>query len=127
MPVQQNIKEEWPWPEELDAMIVSANHHTILLENEYVRVLNVHIPAGETTAVHTHKWPAVNHILSMADYIRYDGQGNVIADTRNNTSPLKTPVTVWSESLPPHALQNVGERPIHIISIEVKGAGDIGK
>lgn len=122
MPDKENTKQDWPWPEELDAMIVSANHHTILLENEYVRVLNVYIPAGETTAVHTHKWPAVNHILSMSEYIRYDGQRNIIGDTRT-APPVQTPVTVWSDTLPPHALQNVGNRPIHIISIEVKNAG----
>lgn len=122
MYAREKTIQKWPWPEELDAMVVSANHHTILLENEYVRVLNVYIPAGEITAVHTHQWPAVNHILSMSEYIRYDGEGNIIGDTRNSTTPLDTPVTVWSESLPPHALQNVGDRPIHIISIEVKGA-----
>lgn len=122
MPAKDNPKKEWPWPEELDAMIVSADHHTLLLENEQVRVLKVYIPAGERTVVHTHQWPAVNHIVSMSDYIRYDGEGNIIGDTRNNAAPLETPVTVWSESLPPHALQNVGERPIHIISMEVKGA-----
>lgn len=36
-----------PWPEHLDALQASAEHHTLLFENEHVRVLQTRIPAGE--------------------------------------------------------------------------------
>jgi hypothetical protein len=44
--------EEWAWPDELDALLASAAHHRLLLENERARVLETVIQAGETTAIH---------------------------------------------------------------------------
>ena len=64
-------EQNWPWPDELDAMIAAAKHHKLLLENEKVRVLDTCIPAGERTAVHTHKWPATYYVMSFSDFIRY--------------------------------------------------------
>ena len=43
------------WPEELDALIAAPQHHKLLMENEFARVLDTLIPPGEITNVHTHK------------------------------------------------------------------------
>jgi len=51
------------WPEELDAMIAAPDHHEVLLENDRVRVLVSLLKPGDATSVHTHRWPAVLHIL----------------------------------------------------------------
>jgi hypothetical protein len=32
--------------------------------------------------VHTHRWPGVLYIFSSADFVRRDGDGNVLLDTR---------------------------------------------
>jgi hypothetical protein len=45
-------------------------------------VLETRIPPGETTPVHTHRWPNVQHILSTSDFVRRDEAGEVVIDTR---------------------------------------------
>jgi hypothetical protein len=109
----------WPYPDTLDALTAAADHHTLLLENERVRVIETHLPAGARTAVHTHCWPGALHILSWSDIVRRDADGAVIYDSRHADTP--PPPHTWSPALPPHTLENVGERPFRAITVEVKG------
>lgn len=114
------MPENWMWPAELDAVIAAPNHHTVLLENEQVRVLDTRIEPGDVTPLHTHRWPSVYHIISFTDFVRRDGEGNVLVDTRQKPkSPV--PKAIWSEPLPPHTLENVGTVAIHVLSVEIKG------
>jgi len=91
-----------------------------MLENERVRVLETRIPAGETTAVHTHRWPNVQHVLSSSEFVRRDDGGAILLDTRR-TRPPEPGVTLWSEALPPHSIENVGDQDLHVIMVELKG------
>ena len=111
----------WDWSDELDALVAAPAHHTLLLENERVRVLETRIPGGETTAVHTHRWPNVQYVVSSPDFIRRDGEGAVLLDTRMTQSRPAPPVILWSEPLPPHSIENVGEADLHVIMVELKG------
>ena len=111
----------WDWSDELDALVAAPAHHTLLLENERVRVLETRIPGGETTAVHTHRWPNVQYVVSSPDFIRRDGEGAVLLDTRITQSRPAPPVILWSEPLPPHSIENVGEADLHVIMVELKG------
>jgi hypothetical protein len=110
----------WEWPEELDALAAAPEHHSLLLENERVRVLETHIPPGETTAVHTHRWPNVQYLVSSTDFIRRDGPGDVVLDTRTSPRKTETHSTLWSEPLPPHSIENVGEHELLVIMVELK-------
>ena len=118
--MQDTIKKAWPWPAELDALIASPLHHKLLYENEFVRVINTFIPQGEITAIHTHQWPASLYVISWAHFIRYDAEENVMLDSRTITNPPPPASAVWTKPLVPHALKNVGDRDIHIISTEIK-------
>jgi hypothetical protein len=113
-------RNPWPWPDELDAVIAAPQYHRLVFENDQVRVLDTHIPVGATTPVHTHRWPAVYYTLSFSHYVRRDGKGNVLMDSRQLPGTL--PSAVWLECLPPHSVENVGEVEIHLISFELKGA-----
>jgi hypothetical protein len=108
----------WPHPDALDALTAAADHHTLLLENDRVRVIETLIPSGGVTAVHTHRWPGALHILSWSDILRRDADGAVLYDSRRSADP--PPNHQWSAPLPPHTLENVGERPFRAISVEVK-------
>jgi hypothetical protein len=111
--------ERWEWPDELDALIAAPAHHQLLFENERVRVLETVIPAGEITAVHTHRWPNAQYLISVADFVRRDGAGAVTHDTRASGAP--TPSTaLWSEPIPPHSLENVGASELCVIMVELK-------
>ncbi len=107
------------WPDFLDALVAAANHHTLLLENDRVRIIQTLIPPGDTVPVHTHSWPAVMQVLSWSDFIRRDEHGNILFDTRGQ-APLAEGAILWSESLPPHAVENVGASTIRIIGVELK-------
>ena len=109
----------WPWPDSLDALIAAPVHHKLVLENERVRVLDTHIPAGDVVPVHTHRWPAVYYTISGGDFVRRDGDGNVLFDSRIHPNPTAAAAR-FIESLPPHSIENVGQSEIHLISVEMK-------
>lgn len=118
--MQNNKDTIWTWPEELDALIASPQHHTLLFENDLVRVIDTCIPPDEITEIHTHKWPASLYVLSWSDFIRYDNNGNIVLDSRTlPKSPLPS-TALWSEPLIPHSLKNIGDNDLHIISVEIK-------
>jgi hypothetical protein len=75
--------------ERLDALVAAPEHHHLLIENEHVRVLETLIAAGQRTAVHTHRWPSVQYVVSSSDFVRRDGDGTVIVDTRTGSGPPK--------------------------------------
>lgn len=112
--------DAWTWPDSLDALIAGADSHRRLFENDTVRVLETRIPPGETTQLHTHRWPGVLYILSFGDFVRRDGDGAVLVDTREGGALPAPGTTIWSGSLPPHTLENVGTSVIHVIGVELK-------
>ncbi len=83
--MSDSTKHPWPWPAELDAMTAAPEHHTLLFENEHVRVLDAHVNAGDVVPVHTHCWPGVLYILGVSDFVRRDPEGSVVLDTRSVT------------------------------------------
>jgi hypothetical protein len=111
----------WNWPDELEALIAAPEYHILLFENDQVRVLDTMIPPGHTVPLHTHRWPAVLCILSWNDFVRRNGEGEIVADSRASRKP-PTKSAFWSEPLPPHTLENVGETEIRVISVELKNA-----
>jgi len=118
--MKKNGSNKWIWPEELDALIAAPQHHKLLHENSFVRVIDTLIPPNEITNVHTHKWPASLYIISWSDFIRYGDDGSIILDSRNLSRSPSPSTATWSEPLAPHALKNVGEKDLHIISVEIK-------
>ncbi|MEI9814314.1 MAG: hypothetical protein WDO18_17470 [Acidobacteriota bacterium] len=108
----------WPWPAELDALIAAPKYHTLILENEQMRLLDTRIPAGETVPVHTHRWPGVYYTLRFSHFVRRDGEGNVLFDSRTLAGPMSE--AAYLENLPPHSVENVGDVDIHLISVELK-------
>jgi hypothetical protein len=108
------------WPPGFDALIAAPAHHTLLLENEAVRVLDTRIGPGERTPVHTHAWASVLYILSWSAFVRRDAAGQVILDSRTIPQLAISPGTLWSPPLPPHSLENVGPTDLWVISVELK-------
>ena len=104
----------------LDALIAAPKHHKLLFENEFVRVLDANIPAGEITNVHTHKYGTSLYFISWSDFIRYDAEGNVLLDSRTLEKTPLPGTAMWSDALPAHALKNVGNTDLHVISVEIK-------
>jgi hypothetical protein len=112
----------WSWPDALDALVAAPGYHQLLFENEHVRVLDVRIRPGQTVPVHTHKWPSVMHVKSASDFIRRDGDGKLLFDSRTAGPAQNTPAVIWTDSLPPHSVENIGDAEIHLVSVELKRA-----
>lgn len=109
-----------PEPGPLDAMSAAPGHHTVLLENDRVRVLDTRLAPGDTTPIHEHAWPAVLHVLGWSDFVRIDRDGNVLLDSRASGMHPEPGAIVWGQSLPPHAVRNVGTQELRVIAIELK-------
>lgn len=111
----------WPWPDSLDALTAAPEFHKLLFENERVRVLEVRIGPGEFVPVHTHRWPGTAYVVSASDFLRRDGEGKLLFDSRTAGPPPATPSTQWIDPLPPHSVENVGNAEIVLITTELKG------
>jgi len=118
--MREPTKRPWPWPPELDAMTAAPTHHTVLFENEHVRVLDAHVGPGDTVPLHTHCWPGVLYILGVSDFVRRDPDGAVVLDTRTEASQAPAGSAVWGNVLTPHTLENVGEHELRNITVELK-------
>lgn len=105
----------------LDAMTAAPLHHTVLLENEQVRVLDTQLRPGQRTPVHAHQWPAALYVLSWSDFVRYNANGEVLLESRNISRPA-IGSAIWAAPLPPHYVQNIGDALLHIIAVELKGS-----
>jgi hypothetical protein len=104
----------------LDAMAAAPDHHSILLENDEVRILDTRLGPGERTPVHAHEWPAALYVLSWSDFVRRDADGKIVADSRSMPSPPEPGEALWLSPLGPHLVENVGACDLHIIAVELK-------
>jgi hypothetical protein len=120
MGTQSGVRQPWPWPEELDAVIAAPAFHRNLIENDLVCYLEVIIRPGDFVPVHTHRWPSVIYVRSTSDFIRRDGEGRVLFDSRKAGALPKTPAVEWVGPLPPHSIENVGTSKVHLLTVELK-------
>ena len=53
----------------------------------------------------------------MSHFVRRDGEGRILFDSRLAQG---LPEAAWIDCLPPHSVENVGERDVHLVSFELK-------
>jgi quercetin dioxygenase-like cupin family protein len=97
-----------------DPAKVDPAHHKIVLENEYVRVLRITLPAGEKTALHQHPGSAVV-FLNDATMRVTPANGNA------NTTPRKANEALLADAST-HVVENVGTTPSDLIMVELKAS-----
>jgi len=96
-----------------DPAVVNAKTIKVLFENERVRVLEANLPPGVKEQVHSH--PAyVIYVLEGGRYRNYASDGKV------SEGELKTGEVLFREPLT-HAAENIGDKPLHMILVELKG------
>ncbi len=99
-----------------DAMKIHDENMTVVLENEYVRVLSVRIPPGAKEPWHTHTWPAVVVYFSLPPSKRMLKDGTATA--RPELKQLQ--VSYDANSQPLHSVENLGSVPYQAYRIELK-------
>ena len=115
-----SVPPTWPWPDSLDAVTAAPKWHKILLENEHVRVVETIIEPGEKEPAHTHGWRGVVIPVRPARIRYYDENDKLIFETRRDFQPPPNPIARWREPEGLHSVENVGDRPHHVIRIELK-------
>lgn len=96
----------------VDAMKISRNAPGILVENERVRVLRAHIPAGEKAPMHSHP----DHVV----YVLKGGKAQLTYPSgRVDVMDLKTGGAVFMDAQS-HEIVNVGETDLEMVVIELK-------
>ncbi len=94
-----------------DALTIAPEVHTLLFENEKVRVLNVYLSAGKKTEMHWHP--------DNISYILQGGKMRVIKQSGLVEVELKA-TTVMSGTEGEHIVENIGNSDIHTIQVEFK-------
>ena len=96
-----------------DPAVVNTKTIKVQFENDRVRVLEANLPPGVKEEVHSH--PAyVIYVLEGGRYRNYASNGKV------TEGELKAGEVLFREPLT-HAAENIGDKPLHMILVELKG------
>jgi hypothetical protein len=107
------------WPVELDGPIAASKNHRVILENEFVRVLELSGDGHEKEQVHTHPWPSLYMQFSQwTDFLVHDADGTITFDSRSLKQAC--PCMHWDDSLGPHWIENLSDQPWHGFRLELK-------
>ena len=106
------------WDPELDAVVAARDHHTVVYEDENVRVVSVTIQPGETEEPHHHRWPSVFVIDSMVKARDHDGEGNEIP--LPIPDEYEAPLIVKLPPQPLHYVRNEDSVTFHGTRVEFK-------
>jgi len=99
-----------------DPAVVNSKTIRVRFENDRVRVLEAILPPGTKEQVHSH--PAyVIYVLEGGRYRNYASDGKITEGT------FQTGDVIYRDPLT-HAAENIGDKPMHMILVELKtGAG----
>jgi len=110
----------WDGPESLDAVVASPDSHTVLFENEHVRVLEVIIGPGVKEPIHTHQWVSVMLIDDPATLKYYGKEDEVVFEGMYPPPEAGTSGMLWLEPEDLHAVENIDTVEFHAIRVELK-------
>ena len=95
-----------------DPAVVNSKTIKVRFENDRVRVMEAILPPGVKEQVHSH--PAyVIYVLEGGRYRNYASDGKV------TEGELKSGEVLFREPLT-HAAENIGDKPLHMILVELK-------
>jgi len=95
-----------------DPAVVNSKTIHVKFENDRVRVLEAFLPPGTKEQVHSH--PAyVIYVLAGGRYRNYAADGKITEGTFQAGDVIyRDPLT--------HAAENIGDKPMHLILVELK-------
>ena len=103
-----------------EPIVAAGEYHSVVLENDRVRVLQVEIMPGETVPFHQHGMPSIFVTLEPASLLIRDMSGKAIRVVeRSSFSDL--PHVEWRETPPaPRSVENVDTVSMRALRIELK-------
>ena len=110
-------QDKTSFPDGYDAVQAAPNSHKVVFENEFVRVLEVTVPApGMTEPMHHHRWPSF--FLNWdtgggSSHIRYHTADGAVRDSPSEDGPSHPGVWSirWMKPEPMHAIEVVNTPP----------------
>ena len=97
--------------------LLMAQDQTVPIENEYVRVVSVVGQPHKVSAAHQHDQNRVMIYFDSGDIVlRY-------ADGKVENQHWKPGDIAWSPAGGTHTSENVSDRPLHIVEIELRKSG----
>lgn len=105
--------DRW-WKPDLDATVAAPENHKILLENDEIRVLEVTVAPGARERLHVHRYPALIYLDSSPHLIEH------LQDGSSRDLGIRQPGARWLPVAQGHAMENVGNVPLHAIRVELK-------
>jgi quercetin dioxygenase-like cupin family protein len=101
-----------------DPSVVNSKTIRVRFENDRVRVLEAILPPGSKEQVHSH--PAyVIYVLAGGRYRNYAADGRITEGT------FQTGDVIYRDPLT-HAAENIGDKPMHFILVELKSEAASG-
>src|SRR5436190_10185089 len=101
-----------------DPAVVNSKTIRVRFENDRVRVLEAILPPGTKEQVHSH--PAyVIYVLAGGRYRNYAADGKITEGT------FQTGEVIYRDPLT-HAAANIGDKPMHLILVELKSEAASG-
>ena len=91
--------------------------HKMVLENSYLRLLNVHIAPGDTSLYHIHNTPSVVIIISRA-WVGAQVMGKTVSPP-GETTPGTTAYMDYGNHPLIHRVYNQGPDTFHVMDIEL--------
>ena len=104
------------WPQAaddpLDSLKVCADTQHLILENQFVRVIDDQIPVGGLEPLHRHRHGVVVYINTYTNE-QTSQDGKAVVQNR------KAGTASWSDATV-HTVKNIGTTPSHAIRVELK-------
>src|ERR1051325_148027 len=101
-----------------DPAVVNSKTIRVRFENDRVRVLEANLPPGTKEQMHSHQANVI-YVLAGGRYRNYAADGKITEGT------LKTGEVIYRDPLT-HAAENIGDKPMHLILLELKGEAGSG-
>ncbi len=110
-----------------DAVTAAPYSHSVLFEDEHVRVLEVLIPPLAAEPIHIHALPSVmmgeagggTGARFLYTEYRFEG-GKFVEVKKNEVTPTAGFRTVWSAPEGPHSITNLGSTVMRLTRTEIK-------
>jgi hypothetical protein len=107
------------WDPALDGVLAAPENHTVLYEDEAIRVISVSIAPGAIEKPHHHCLPAVFVVDRLVRVRDFNG---ATAEEIPLPIPKDAPLPITAKFLPQplHYVENLDTRPFHATRIEFK-------
>jgi quercetin dioxygenase-like cupin family protein len=96
----------------LDPIRVAGDTHKLAFENQFVRVLDVHLPPGKVEPRHRHPHGMSIYFTDWTARVTVDGGQPELRDRKAGTF-------AWSDAVT-HTVENAGKTGGHILRVELK-------